>query len=184
MIIMVENIFENKTRKLIHNHIMVHPGDSFNNIKKVFDLTDGTLRYHLHYLENRNKIRSSTIGEKRCYYPVEKIIFNPRPESDLRIHRLSDTQERILKSIQYKPGINQKELIYMTGLKRITIAYNMKKLLDVGIVRKEPNGKYVNYYYISDTELRMKLIKKLIFKFVNYEIDEKTFLALKNKLEK
>ena len=28
-----------------------------------------------------------------------------------------------------------------------------------------------------------KLIKKLVFKFVNYEIDEKTFLALKRKLE-
>jgi len=180
---MNENIFEHKTRRMIYNHIMIHPGDSFNNIKRVFELTDGTLRYHLNYLESRNEIRSATVGNNRCYYPVEKIALSPRSGSDLRTHRLSANQERLLSVIQRKPGVTQKELIYLTGMKRITIAYNIIKLLDYGVVRKEPNGKYICYYHLSDTELRQKLIKKLVFKFVNYEIDEKTFLALKKKLE-
>lgn len=183
MIIMNENVFENKTRKKIYNHIKIHPGIPFNIIKKVFDLKEGTLRYHLKYLESRNEIRSFTKGKKRCFYPIKKTIFNSRSELDLRLHRLTNSQEQLLNAIQCKPGITQKELIYMTGLKRITITINMKKLLGYGVVRKEPNGKYICYYYISDTELRKKLIKKLVFKFVNNEIEEKTFLALKKRLE-
>jgi predicted transcriptional regulator len=95
---------------------------------------------------------------------------------------LSETQERLLNTIQRNPGITQKDLILQTGLKRITVGYNLRKIVDFGVVRKEPNGRKVCYYYISEGELREKIKKRLITKFLNNEIDEQTFLALKKKL--
>ena len=67
---------EHNTRKMIINHILAYPGVSFGTIKKVLNIPPGTLRYHLNYLESKKKIKSSLTGNNRCYYPVQKIIFD------------------------------------------------------------------------------------------------------------
>ncbi len=177
------NVNEHKTRKMIFNHITTHPGVSFGIIKKVFELSDGTLRYHLNYLENRNEIKSSIIANNKCYYPVQSYIFDNRPKSEFRFHKLNKNQERLIDTVKRYPGINQKELIIRTGMKRITVSYNLNKLMDFGVIRKEPNGRNVYYYFITEFELKKKVMKKLMMKFLNYEIDEKTFIELKRKLE-
>jgi predicted transcriptional regulator len=169
---------------MILNHITAHPGVSFGVLKKVFNLADGTLRYHLNYLEGHQEIRTHFDGKNKCYYPVEKYIFDRGANGNVNISRLTTIQERLLDTIRRYPGITQKELIYRANLKRLTISNNMKKLVDFGVVRKEPNGRNICYYYISDLELQKKIKRRLIEKFLNYEIDERTFLALKGKLEK
>ena len=180
---MVSQTGEHKTRDMIFNHILAHPGVSFSIIKSVFAIPDGTLRYHLNFLEGKNEIRSGFEGKNKCYYPSKNLIFDTRPESSLKHSRLNQVQERLLDTIHRYPGITQKDLIYRTNISRLTIGNNIKKLLDYGVIRKEPNGRSVQYYHISEIELRKKAIRKLVEKFLNYEIDERTFLALKRKLE-
>ena len=174
---------EHKTRTTIINHILAHPGVSFSIIKGIYGLADGTLRYHLNYLESKHEIRSTYDGKSKRYYPVQNIIFDNRPGSNINFRRLNDTQEKLMVAIQRYPGITQKELIIRTHMKRLTIGNNIKKLVDFGVIRKEPNGRNICYYYISSEELKKKVIKRLIDKLLNYEIDEKTFLVLKHKLE-
>ncbi len=174
---------EHNTRKMIVNHILAYPGVSFVSIKKMLNLPDGTLRYHLNYLESKKEIRSCLEGNNRCYYPVQRIIFDSKSESEIKTHRLNDTQERLLDIIQRNPGITQKDLILLTGLKRITVRYNIRKFIDFGVVRKEPNGRNICYYYISDIELKERIKKRLIAKFLSNKIDEQTFLRLKRRLE-
>lgn len=183
MVSMGNEAIENRSRRMIFNHIITHPGVSFSIIKQVFGLTDSTLRYHLNYLETRNEIRSIIQDRNKCYYPNQKHIFDTRIESELSVQRLNPTQERLINTIQLNPGITQKDLIFKTKLKRITIAQNVKKLLDFGVLRKEANGRHICYYYITDAELRKKVLKRLISKLLKNEIDEKTFLALKQKLD-
>jgi predicted transcriptional regulator len=180
---MIGNPLEHKTRKMIYNQILTYPGVSFGIIKKVLDLADSTLRYHLRYLESSDEIKSFLEGKIRCYYPVQNIIFTLRSESEFETFHLNLTQKCIIEHVQRNPGITQKELLFATGLKRITAAYNIRKLIDFGVLRKEPNGRNICYFYISNIELRKKILKKLIIKFVNHELDEQTFLELKRKLE-
>lgn len=182
LVIITIDLSENRTRKMIFNHISTHPGVSFSIIKKVFDLTESTLRYHLNYLESHKEIKSNIVGKNKCYYLNQNYIFNPRIDTEPSAYRLNRNQELLISAIQHHPGITQKELLFKTGLKRITLAQNIRKLLDYGVVRKEPNGRFICYYYISDKELREKILKRLITKLLNDEIDEKTFLALKRKL--
>ncbi|WP_455392651.1 winged helix-turn-helix transcriptional regulator [[Eubacterium] cellulosolvens] len=177
------DVFEHKTRKMIFNHISTHPGVSFSIIKRVLDLSDSTLRYHLNFLESHHEVKSVLESGNRCYYPIQTFIFNSHGEMPIS-HRLNNTQERLMDTIRRYPGITQKDLILRTGMKRITVANNIKKLLDFGVLRKEPNGKFISYFYISDKELQKKIMKRLMIKFLNYEIDERTFLALKKKLER
>ncbi len=183
MIDMMGNPLKHKTRKMIYNHILAYPGVSFGIIRKVFDLAESTLRYHLKYLESAEEIKSYLEGKTRCYYPVQNIIFTLRSETDFETYKLNFTQQLIIEHVQRKPGITQKNLLIDTGLKRITAAYNIKKLIDFGVIRKEPNGRNICYFYISNIELRKQILKKLIVKFVNHELDEQTFLELKRKLE-
>ena len=78
---MTKNTLEHRTRKMIYNLIVARPGATYNFIKRTFDLTDGTLRYHLNYLERNDKLRSKLEQRNKCYYPVERIGFKTRPES-------------------------------------------------------------------------------------------------------
>jgi len=180
---MSSEVFEHKTRRMIYNHIEAHPGVSFLIIKKVFDLTDGTLRYHLKYLESENEIKSSMESNNKCFYPINNGLFRITVGSELKTHRLNHHQERIIDAIKLNPGITQKELIIKTNLKRIIVTYNLRKLLDFGVVQRVVKGRNSCYNFISDVELRKNIIKKLIARLLENELDEKTFIMLKKKLE-
>ena len=147
---MSQEIFKHETRKKIYNHILAYPGVSFKIIKGVFELTDSTLRYHLKYLESKNEIKSSLEGRNRCYYPVQKNMSDSKLKISIggNTYKLNSTQERLINIVQRHPGITQKGLILKTHLKKITVAYNINKLVKFGLVQKENNGKYVNYYYL------------------------------------
>ena len=82
------------------------------------------------FLESKNEIKSCLEGNNRCYYPVQKIIFDAKSEYDIRAHKLNNTQEQLLDTIQRYPGITQRDLILRTGFKRITIGYHIRKLID------------------------------------------------------
>ena len=180
---MNQEIFGHETRKRIYNHILAYPGVSFNIIKSVFELTDGTLRYHLKFLESADEIKSCLEGNVRCYYPVKIFVFPQSQDAEFDTYELNHTQVRIMNNVRHNPGITQKELIIKTHLSRFTVGYHIRKLIEIGIVRQEPDGKNICYHYISNIELRKKILKKMIVKFVNHEIDEQTFLELKRKLE-
>ena len=110
---------ENQVRKMICAHIVEYPGVSFSTLKRFHDLNDGTLRYHLTYLERAEKITSKLEAGKLHYYPYAKpVIHSKSTNTNLRSHELTPHQELILNAIKQNPGINQTELIAKTSLKR------------------------------------------------------------------
>ena len=54
----------------------------------------------------------------------------------------------------------------------------------MGIVRKINNERNVCYEYITDDTLKYEMLKVLVIKLLNNEIDEQTFLKLKSRLKK
>ena len=182
-----ESVLDNTIRRMIYNHILANPGVSFVVLKRAFNLNESTLRYHLDYLKRNEKIIFSFEKGKRNYYPQSiemKVLGGPDNSNIFETYNLTDTQERIITIIKKYPKINQKELVRRTGINRITLSKNIKKLMNLCMVRKIPNGNKVNYVFIENKQLRFEILKQLLVKLFNKEIDEKTFLELKRKLEK
>lgn len=179
-----DDILDNEIRKMIYNHIIAYPGVSYFTLKKVFDLADGTLRYHLNYLERSEKISFGLEKGKRYYYPNHgEILANNRISDNSKLFELTSRQERLLGTIKRYPGITQKELVNKTGMNRLTIINNLKKLIALDLIRKTPNGNNVYYEFITNEQLRYEILKKLVIKLLKKEITEEKFLKLKRKLE-
>lgn len=176
---------ENQIRKMIYKHIVEYPGVSFSKLKRIYDLNDGTLRYHVNYLARAQKITSKIEAGKLHYYPYARSVIDSNPTNpNLRSHELTSHQENILNAIRQNPGINQTDLIAKTFLKRHILTYNISQLIDLGMVKKNNHVRNVCYEYITDELLQYEMLKMLTIRFLNNEIDEQTFLKLKNKLKK
>jgi len=138
-----ELALENRLRKMIFNHITTYPGVSFKILKNVFDLSDGALRYHLDYLEKNEKISTGVQRGIRCYYPHYNLVNVPRKSSDdLRLHKLTPDQERILDIIKHYPGINQKELKFRSRLNRFQVAPSSREYSS--IIPSNPVSHHTN----------------------------------------
>jgi predicted transcriptional regulator len=176
-------VLDHQARKRIYNHILTHPGISYTTLKNILDLPDGTLRYHIEYLEKAQRILPDIENGKRCYYPfqnefVDTQILDDRPQ----FHRFTEIQQNILSAIKRQPGITQKELQRRTNLGRFTIRYNIKKFIDMGYIRSTNSEKYVRYEYMTDELLRHEVLIRLTMKLINNEISEAEYLKLKGKL--
>ncbi|MCK5561086.1 MAG: hypothetical protein KAJ51_10850 [Thermoplasmata archaeon] len=180
-----EVALENKIRKMIFTHIVEYPGVSFSTLKRIYDLNDSTLRYHLNYLERAERITSQIETGKLHYYPYQSDKrISDHENINPKIQDLTTHQKQILNAIKQYPGLNQTELIAKTSLKRHILTYNLSKLINLGIVRKINNERNVCYEYITDELLQYEMLKVLVIKLLNNEIDEKTFLKLKSRLKK
>ena len=179
-----ESALEHDTRRMIFNHILNYPGVAFNVLKSVFNLNDSTLRYHLDYLERTEKISFNLVAGKRLYYPHQSKRIVIRVEDEMPVaHELTTLQEQIVNAIRQYPGITQKDLSARTGIQRLTLTNNLKKLMDLCIVRKLPDNRNVRYEYIENEQLRFEILKRFVVKLLKKEITEQEFLALKRKLE-
>ena len=77
---------EHYLRKMIYNHIKEYPGVSFSTLKKVYDLNDSTLRYHLKYLERNEKIELA-VGSKHSVGNIYDALDLGRQDRVNFIHR-------------------------------------------------------------------------------------------------
>jgi predicted transcriptional regulator len=176
-------VFDHETRKMIYNHILTYPGVPYNILKHIFGLTDGTLRYHLEYLEKAERIMSNIENGRRCYYPLRNEVvvsrlFKNKPTG----YKFTEIQQSIINIIKCNPGITLKDLIKRTGLSRFTINYNINKFINMGFIKKSNNANNVIYEYMTDELLRHEVLLRLTIKLLKREISEQEFIELKKKL--
>ena len=113
--------FDHETRRMIYNHILTYPGVPYITLKNIYDLTDGTLRYHLEYLEKAERILSNIENGKRVYYPIQNDVSDARLfAGKTRSYKFTSIQQKILNTIKRIPGITQKELINKNKLQLIS----------------------------------------------------------------
>jgi len=177
-------VLQHETRRMIYNHIVQYPGVTFAVLKNVFGLSDGTLRYHIDYLIRAGKIRNGIGGGRRAYFPasaddiITKIV-DGKPTT-LRLNRV---QAKIVNLIKKNPGINQEQLSKAANLNRNKLRKNISALMDQGIVKKRTLSNIVSYEYISNGEMQFEILKTMLKKLINGEIDEATFLEVKRQIE-
>lgn len=161
-----------KTRRMLENYIFSHQGATISVIKKIFQIPISSLRYHLDVLERKGIITHKLIKNTKRYYGVgsDKV--------------LSDDQKRLIYLMKIRPGITQKELIKKTRLKRHVVKYNLKKLDEMDIIHIDQKGTKKCYYFMSTSDFKFnKEHLSLIAKYLNKEIDLKTYTALRTEID-
>jgi len=178
-----ERLLDNPTRRSLYHHILAYPGVSFTILRKVFSTPEGTLRYHLRQLEKGERISSRLRKGRRCFFPAEG--------SDLQISlkdrapdlSLSPSQERILFTVNRRPGMDQKDLARTLGMNRFTLAYNINRLMEGGLIMRWRDGREIRYRYLSKKELDHEIIRRAAIDLLRGGISERTFNTIKKTVE-
>ena len=169
---------------MLFNHIISYPGVSFNTLKNIYELTESSLRYHLNYLEKNDKISSSLERGIKCYFPHPSSVTIPKnTRSSFESQTLLPHQELILTTIIRYPGISQKELIKSTGINRFKMNREIRTLKSLNLIKNTRRKKTICYEYVPDIEMKFRILKGFIVKYIKAEIDEETLLRLIKRLE-
>jgi predicted transcriptional regulator/nitrous oxidase accessory protein NosD len=135
-----DNVLDDYTRGRVYQYLEMSPGDHFHGICRALSLGAGTVTYHLEVLSRLGLVLSRTDGVYKRFYPAG---VRP-PEANGGV--LSEVQVRIVHAVRDLPGITQKELVALLGVRQSTLGYQMAKLIEKGLVRGERRGRNVRYH--------------------------------------
>ena len=169
---------DHDTRDSLLDRISETPGISFGDLKRALDINEGTLRYHLRYLERKELIYSRKRGRKRLYFTS----FYPERSADIH-RRLTREQRRVLNLIRKTPGIDQDGIFSHLNIHRKDMRYIIKKLQDEHLIWEIENGNGVFYEYITRERLVDEILIDLVERFLRGNIDQRTFLNIKRWLD-
>ncbi len=134
-----DELLEHETRGMIRGYILVHPGDSYTDIRRNLGLANGTLAFHLGVLEREGIVRSKTDGYRRLYFPREAHV----PEDGGGLH---EVQIRIVRAVREIPGMGIEDLAGALGVSRQITRYHVKALAVAGAIRLGKKGFRLRCY--------------------------------------
>lgn len=174
-----EGYKDHRTRKLLYEYISENPGSTFKVLKSAFKLTDGTLRYHLGYLQRRRRIVQEKKGREKCYFCYLKKRF---PFTDPNLN-LTGKQEFLLDLISKHPIIGYKELKQRSGMDKPVFSYNLKKLKKLKLVwRVNRNGK-TGYEIVTQERLADEMFLILVNKYLDGDMEKDEMIDILEKLK-
>lgn len=125
-----DRLMENDNRRQIVDLINARQGITFTNLMDELGLKNGALAYHLYTLERRRYIKSVKDGKYRRFYP-----------RGAQVSPFSSLEERIIGVIRNHPSISQREIATLIESTPQTVNYNIKKLIERGVVYLQKDGK-------------------------------------------
>ncbi len=144
----------NKTRKKrdskfeynkgsIRGYIIGNPGKSYSTIKKVLELSNGTLSYHIKILEQNGVIKSERDGLHRRFYPANVTLGEA-------VFDLTDIQQKIYETIEKFPGISQQGVATELDISQQKVNYNIQQMFKARLIGLERDGKRTNCFIIEE----------------------------------
>jgi predicted transcriptional regulator len=157
---------------------MERPGVSFSQLLRLLDLNEGTLRYHLTYLERQERIRSVKEGGNRVYYSF----IVPRGKAPY-IGSFSVGQRRVMNTLRRFPRIGANEIRAHTNLTTATLTSILRKLKKERIIWEVETVDGVGYELITRERLLEEMLLDVVERFLKKKIDQATFLQFKEWIE-
>jgi predicted transcriptional regulator len=173
-----------RLRSRLLERISSRPGSSVPELSEHFKKKKGTLRYHLRNLERDHHIHSRMLRGTRCYFPGSKGSGYVSDERREETRHLSDIQKRIVDVVEENPDITQKEIVRTLRTNRFQISYNVRKLMEMGLVRIRRQGRCVHYRRAHPEDIKMEILRILTEDLARGRIDENTYLEIRRELMK
>lgn len=138
------------TRRRILDFITSHPGAHLRDICRALGLAMGDVQYHIRRLERDGRIHSVRRGLYRFFYPAN--LFGERQRDVLSVLSLDRPRELLLNIIEH-PGSTQEALAEATKVSQPTVSWHLKRLVDLGIVGRQQDGRVVTYSVTGGAEI-------------------------------
>jgi len=125
-----DEVLDQFTRGQIYGYIVVHPGDSYVDIKRNLQLNNGTLTHHLNVLERDGLVRSKNAGTRKLFFAKGARV----PEDGGGMH---EVQQQILRHLRESGGLAVNDVAGVIGISRQLAIYHLRDLSRRGLVRIE-----------------------------------------------
>lgn len=151
-----EEALELEARRRIYDYILATPGTHLRGIHRAVRLPFGQVLYHLNYLEKLELVVVKKDGKFSRYFVKnllgrkEKEVISvlrhevPRTISILLLFRKEMTHKQILQHVDVSPS---------------TLSFHLTKMVDAGVVSREPRGRESYYRLVDDQEVTKTLIR-------------------------
>lgn len=135
------------TRERVFNHIVRHPGIHLRKVCRDLGLGVGAVQYHIGRLEKDGSVTSSRRGLYRRFYAGR--LFGEK-EGVILSALAQDTPRELILHLIDDPGIGQERLAAELGISAPSVSWNMKRLVDLGLVERMQSGRSASYRVNGD----------------------------------
>ena len=129
------------TRKQIYDFIVKNPGLHLREIYRSLKMSEGSIKYHLDYLNKRNLVNSVSENGYTRYYASDKL---GREQNQLIGILRQEVPGQILIYLSVCLGASQIEISRDLEKHPTTIYFHLKRLTDMGVIEplRVKNGKF------------------------------------------
>ena len=131
-ILFKQEILENDKRKKLYEYILNYPGAHEREVRKQFNLGAYESKIHLAYLIRYGFLRKKEYKNKTVYFPID---FAEVKEKEFLLLR-NETTKIIYERIKAVQKIRLSELADSTNIPYTTIQFQLKDLLEEGLINK------------------------------------------------
>ena len=143
---------ELESRREMYRAIRASPGTHFRGLLDQLEYAQGTLQYHLRWLEDEGLVQSDDDGEYTRYYTTG---FEPADRAVMNALR-REYSRRIVACLAADGPQTTSELAERLGRAPSTISWHLSRLHEAGVVTKERAGQSVEYE-LEDPDRVMRL---------------------------
>lgn len=136
-------------------YIQNNPGCHLRQIKRELIMSIGTIQYHLNLLEKQGKISSERKNLHKHYFPIG--LFEQNEKDILKILNQETAREILLIILEKKP--TQTDIVNIIQISPASISWHIKRLIDLGLVLEQKDGKFKRYTLGVDTKNIISLMK-------------------------
>ncbi len=116
----------------------------------------GTTQYHLNLLEKQGKVSSERHNLHRYYFPIG--LFEQNQRDILKILN-QETAREILLIILERKNPTQTDIADTIGLSSASVNWHIKRLIELGLILENKDGKFKRYSFGIDTKHIVSLMK-------------------------
>ncbi|MFB6102496.1 MAG: winged helix-turn-helix transcriptional regulator [Haloplanus sp.] len=148
---MSEPDFELDSRRTIYQRVADNPGVNFRALLDGLDYAQGTLQYHLRWLDDEGLVEVSDDGKYTRYYPAATFDEDDRAVMNALRREYS---RRILAHLLADGPLSTSELSDRIGKAQSTVSWHLSNLADAELVTKERDGRRVIYEVADPDRVR------------------------------
>jgi len=147
---------QNDNTQKILQFIQKNPGCHLREIKRVLDMSMGTIQYHLNLLEKEGKIISEKQHLYKNYFAAG--MFKQNEKNILNVLKIETSRDIIMFIIE-KSSPTQSEIVEKLDLSAASVSWSLSRLIESGMIGERKDGKFKRYYMLEDPKNVVSLMK-------------------------